>query len=164
MPQIGHFQAWIDVENEQLLEYGVEYSADGKQATCWIPSETGKVRSIELCSVIAEPQQPNFQAFLICVKDSLRTQTCATKLFVDGLACGGTIMRPISTHPHRRSTCIHRGISVTDQAYRPFIFSNCELTGMLLNSSYDPHLYSLYAVTRTRGRVPESLGHSAGNR
>ena len=43
MPQIGNFQAWIDVENEHLPEYAVEYSADGKQATCWIPSEAGKV-------------------------------------------------------------------------------------------------------------------------
>ena len=43
MPLIANFTAWIQVDGETLPEYGMKYSEDGKQASCWIPSEVPKV-------------------------------------------------------------------------------------------------------------------------
>jgi hypothetical protein len=44
MLQLNNFSAWISVDDVELQQYAIEYSKDGKQATCWIPSEAGKVR------------------------------------------------------------------------------------------------------------------------
>ncbi|KAJ6512580.1 hypothetical protein C8R45DRAFT_960787, partial [Mycena sanguinolenta] len=35
------------VDGVELSEFAVEYSADGKEASCWIPSECGKNFSID---------------------------------------------------------------------------------------------------------------------
>lgn len=43
MLKLGNFTAWISVDGEPLAEFNTEISDDGKQATCWIPSEVGKV-------------------------------------------------------------------------------------------------------------------------
>jgi hypothetical protein len=45
MLQLGNLSAWITVDGKELKEYGVEISDDGKEATCWIPSKVGQVRS-----------------------------------------------------------------------------------------------------------------------
>jgi len=44
MLQVGEFSAWIKVENVETQEYNIEISDDGKNITCWIASEVGKVR------------------------------------------------------------------------------------------------------------------------
>ena len=44
MLHLDSFSAWISVDKVGLQAYAIEYSTDGKQATCWIPSEEGKVR------------------------------------------------------------------------------------------------------------------------
>jgi len=46
MLRLGSLSAWITVDGEELQEYGVEISDNGKEATCWIPSKVGQVRSI----------------------------------------------------------------------------------------------------------------------
>jgi hypothetical protein len=43
MPGILNYSAWIEVDGKKLPEYDVQYSENGTQATCWIPSEAGKV-------------------------------------------------------------------------------------------------------------------------
>lgn len=48
MLQLGDLAAWITVDGRELEEYGVEISDNGKEATCWIPSKVGQVRSILL--------------------------------------------------------------------------------------------------------------------
>jgi hypothetical protein len=42
--RLGELHAWISVDGVELSEFAVEYSADGKEASCWIPSECDKVR------------------------------------------------------------------------------------------------------------------------
>lgn len=39
------FNAWISSEDSELKPYSVEESDDGKEVTCWIVSEAGKVLS-----------------------------------------------------------------------------------------------------------------------
>jgi hypothetical protein len=43
MPGIANYAAWIEVDGKKLPEYDVQYSDNGTRATCWIPSEAGKV-------------------------------------------------------------------------------------------------------------------------
>jgi len=44
MLQLGNHKGWISVDDNELPEYGVQYSEDKKTATCWIPSKVGKVK------------------------------------------------------------------------------------------------------------------------
>lgn len=46
---IEQFTAWVTVDDVEVPLYGIEYSADGKQATCWIASEAGKVSRLAGC-------------------------------------------------------------------------------------------------------------------
>lgn len=41
--QLSGFQVSIHSDGQQLKEYSIEVSQDGKTATCWIPCQTGKV-------------------------------------------------------------------------------------------------------------------------
>ena len=43
MPGIANYSAWIEVDGKKLPEYDIQYSDNGTRATCWIPSEAGKV-------------------------------------------------------------------------------------------------------------------------
>ena len=46
--KLGQFSAWISVDGVALTEFAMEYSPDGKEAFCWIPSEQDKVRDFRL--------------------------------------------------------------------------------------------------------------------
>lgn len=43
MLHLNGFDAWIEVDGEELKTYNVEVSDDRLTVTCWIPSEAGKV-------------------------------------------------------------------------------------------------------------------------
>ncbi|KDR68599.1 hypothetical protein GALMADRAFT_146251 [Galerina marginata CBS 339.88] len=104
MPNIGGFSCWIQVDGKHLTEYKIEYSVDGTQATCWVPSEVGK-------------------EFQICYCDPVRILTTGSRVTVDGIRCSSKIL---STR-HPRSTVTHIGVTTTDTTTRPFIFSSCQL-------------------------------------
>ena len=59
MPELDGFSVSVHSEDEQLNEYSIEISPDGKKATCWIPSQSGEgeehhARSNELYEKIWE--------------------------------------------------------------------------------------------------------------
>ncbi|KAH9481198.1 hypothetical protein JR316_0005718 [Psilocybe cubensis] len=108
MPIIGNFSAWIQVDNQPLPEYQIEYSQDGRKATCWIPSEAGK-------------------EFQICYRDSERSKTTASKVRIDGHKCAGKIIYSKISHPTRSSTSVQKGVSGGNNTLRPFVFSHCRL-------------------------------------
>ncbi|KAJ7224858.1 hypothetical protein B0H12DRAFT_1240808 [Mycena haematopus] len=43
---LGEIHVWVSVDGVELSEFAVEYSADGKEASCWIPSECDKKFSV----------------------------------------------------------------------------------------------------------------------
>jgi hypothetical protein len=43
--ELRGFYVSIHSDGEQLKEYSVKISPDGKKATCWIPSQAEKVRN-----------------------------------------------------------------------------------------------------------------------
>jgi len=44
--ELSGFHVCIHSDDEQLKEHSIEISPDGKKATCWITSESGKVRCV----------------------------------------------------------------------------------------------------------------------
>ena len=44
--ELSGFRVSIHSDGEDLKEYSIEVSPDGKKATCWVPSQSGKVRYI----------------------------------------------------------------------------------------------------------------------
>ncbi|KIM48544.1 hypothetical protein M413DRAFT_81087 [Hebeloma cylindrosporum] len=110
MPTVDNFSVWIEVEGKQLPEYQVQSSVNEDQSvrTCWIPSEAGK-------------------EFRIVYRDSLREIDTCTRILVDGVPCSGLVQRPIafSTAP---DTIVHDGQSASATTYKPYVFSNCQLT------------------------------------
>ncbi|KDR68601.1 hypothetical protein GALMADRAFT_215745 [Galerina marginata CBS 339.88] len=118
MPPIGCFSSWVQVDGEVLPEYQVEYSPDGTQATCWIPSELGK-------------------EFQIGYQDSVGALTTASKVFVDGTFCNATITYSRHSPRYKTSVIIHKGAPISATAIRPFVFAPCQLLdddNLLMNS------------------------------
>ena len=46
--ELSGFRVSIHSDGEELKEYSVEVSPDGKKATCWVPSQSGKVRHVRM--------------------------------------------------------------------------------------------------------------------
>ncbi|KIM48548.1 hypothetical protein M413DRAFT_81123 [Hebeloma cylindrosporum] len=111
MPTVDNFSVWIEVEGEQLPEYQVQSFSKRDQSirTCWIPSEAGK-------------------EFKIFYRDSLREVDTRTRILVDGVPCIGYVQRPkaVSASP---DVIVHQGQIASATTYKPYVFSNCQLTG-----------------------------------
>lgn len=104
MPGIANYSAWIEVDGKALPEYDIQYSDNGTRATCWVPSEAGK-------------------EFIIVYKGTFGESGIGTRVTVDGVFCGGKVIRGGST-----SAKYHKGVSTSERTYKPYIFSNCQLT------------------------------------
>ncbi|KAF9556040.1 hypothetical protein CPC08DRAFT_108137 [Agrocybe pediades] len=107
MPSIGNYSAWIEVDGKRLPEYQIQYSGEGKQASCYIPSELGK-------------------EFVICYEDNLRAIATIADAKVDGSkTIYGYYIPPYKEYQER---CVARTSGVlTGNSIRPFVFAACEL-------------------------------------
>ncbi|KAJ7253420.1 hypothetical protein C8J57DRAFT_1348050 [Mycena rebaudengoi] len=106
--QLGHFSASVSVDGVQLSEYAPEYSADGKEATCWIPSESGKNFKIEWNNAAASAS---------ChVSGSVK---------VDGISCGSKRMK---LGGNNSSTGYRDSVPASASTRRPLVFGKQTLT------------------------------------
>ncbi|KAJ6514737.1 hypothetical protein DFH09DRAFT_252825 [Mycena vulgaris] len=139
--QLGQFSASVSVDDVDLSEYAVDYSADGTQATCWIPSQNDKQFCLNFKNMDARPD------YLV---------SCPT--YVDGISCGGRYLR--STGPHI-STGIRDSVSTSADARRPLTFSTQALTDddAYLNASISPDLGTIRVVF-TNVTPPVLEGHT----
>ncbi|KAJ7289090.1 hypothetical protein C8J57DRAFT_1706014 [Mycena rebaudengoi] len=80
MLTLGKFSAWISTGGIALPEYGVKYSADGKEATCWIPSEENELFSIR------------WKESDVSLMDEYGQLQVVGYVAVDGTSCGGHFM------------------------------------------------------------------------
>lgn len=124
MLQIDSFTAWITVEGVELKEYNIDVSDDGKCTTCWIPSELGKA-SLRSNLLFHSDNVPLYQNFSVNWKDSRRLCITSGRIWVDGNRCDGAIICPELKH----DTQCSNGIQVSEQTYRPYLFSKINLTG-----------------------------------
>ncbi|CAK5278693.1 unnamed protein product [Mycena citricolor] len=131
--QIGAYSASIHVDGEPLPEYGLETSADGKEVSCWIPSEAGKAFT------------PNFRDSAPSLK-----YTTLAKLNVDDVRCPGTYLgnlRPghsgrLSHQPgHVLSESKIETIATGPYSRRQIVFGSRVLTDddAYLDQSISPH-------------------------
>ncbi|KAJ6508071.1 hypothetical protein DFH09DRAFT_1050306 [Mycena vulgaris] len=99
------FSAWITIDGKEATEYDVETSDDQKTVTCWIPSELGKIFSVNW-------------------KISAYPQDTIGLVEVDGNMCGGPIVYTHSLPKTSHEDGISDGMNL-----KPFMFSSLELTG-----------------------------------
>ncbi|KAJ6512581.1 hypothetical protein C8R45DRAFT_1087730 [Mycena sanguinolenta] len=82
--RVGDLHVWVSVDEVDLSEFAIEYSADGKEASCWIPSECGKSFSANWKHTNSSPRN-----------------TYNALVSVDGTRCGSESMRYRDPkHPH----------------------------------------------------------------
>ncbi|KAJ6514732.1 hypothetical protein DFH09DRAFT_1049034 [Mycena vulgaris] len=130
--QLGQFSAWVSVEGAQLSEFATEYSADGKKATCWIPSENDK----QFC-ITFENAQP-VPGFIV-----------SGRVRADGVSCGGTKLRLASAR--HVSTASRDSVSTSATTRRPLVFGKQVLT--------DDDAYLNVAISSEIGSIRVKLRH-----
>ncbi|KAJ3822348.1 hypothetical protein F5880DRAFT_1720190 [Lentinula raphanica] len=97
-----NFSAWIEVDGSELPLF--DASVNGREVSCWIPSEVGK-------------------AFIVKVRTGERRTPKSLGLYMDGQSFGGKFM---DTGAPR--TCTFAGVRTSATTQQPFVFSNVELT------------------------------------
>ena len=131
--RLGGFEASVKVDDVALDEYAVEISKEGKRATCWIPSQEGKVGGVTGPRAWADTLIiHSFQAFNIYWTD-IRDRRTATSGYprVDGVEIGsGKIIRPDHGPFRSRFNHSHKSyIRTSKTAIRSLKFAIVELTG-----------------------------------
>ncbi|KAJ7222923.1 hypothetical protein C8J57DRAFT_1198248 [Mycena rebaudengoi] len=120
--QLGQFSASVSVDGVQLANYAPEYSADGKEATCWIASESDKKFCVEWKNVKAKES---------CV--------ILGYVAVDRIDCGG---REMILSGNRVSRGSRDSVSTSETTRRDLVFAEQALTDddAYLNTVISPHL------------------------
>ncbi|KZP09216.1 hypothetical protein FIBSPDRAFT_242086 [Athelia psychrophila] len=105
--ELEGFEAWIDSGGKEIACYGVEKSEDGKEVTCWIPSEEGKGFSVKW------------------TRDSCRSTTpWSGQVQVDDIVCKG-----VCTYPGNSKDIFSRhGFPTSSSTIKPFLFGAVNLT------------------------------------
>ncbi|KAJ7340696.1 hypothetical protein DFH08DRAFT_244139 [Mycena albidolilacea] len=136
--RLDELHAWISVDGVELPEFAVEYSADGKEASCWIPSECDKQFAVEFKNTRSSSWQTN------------------AEITVDGIQCGSnnTYCRD---HRHPQITSGSRNsVAISAHSRRPLLFAQQALTDddNLLNAAISPELGSIKVQMRKVISVP----------
>ncbi|CAK5281316.1 unnamed protein product [Mycena citricolor] len=121
------FDAWLTIDGQEAVEYGVETAADEKKVTCWIASQLGKT-------------------FAVHVRSNGYLGTIAVCTTMDGRDTGGRGMPGGLRTP---STVCIDGVS-GEKDKRPFMFSSLEL-------SDDDRLLGQSSVHQDLGRIDVQL-------
>lgn len=123
------------------MKYGSKWMAKNfRNMECTTPRQikqrslAGSLQKLERCVIPrVYPCKfyyiPVLQAFKICYKNSHRTFATGAHVLVDGNSCPGRILHPRQARPFQPDTIELNGVPVSNNSYRPFVFSNCQLTG-----------------------------------
>ncbi|KAF7374312.1 hypothetical protein MSAN_00314600 [Mycena sanguinolenta] len=142
--RLGDLHVWVSVDDVELSEFAVEYSADEKEGSCWIPSECDKKFSVNWKHTNSSPRH-----------------TVNAMVSVDGIRCGSNDMICRDRkRPHIASGC---RTSVATSAYtrRPLLFGRQELTDddELLNAAISPEFGSIKVEVRHVREVHSHRSH-----
>ncbi|KAJ6512575.1 hypothetical protein C8R45DRAFT_1087726 [Mycena sanguinolenta] len=137
---LGDSETLVAVDGVELSEFAVEYSADGKEASCWIPSECGKNFSINW-------EYTNASGLTV---DAL--------VWVNGTSCGRKFMSRHRTRPHNLSGC-RTSVATSADTRRPLLFARQALTDYdnLLGAAISPELGSIKVEVRNVRKVPRRV-------
>ncbi|KAJ7712182.1 hypothetical protein B0H14DRAFT_2483028 [Mycena olivaceomarginata] len=142
--RLDEIHAWICVDDVKLSEFALEYSADGMEASCWIPSECDKQFSIHWETT-----------------DSVAGQTLNAQVTVDGTRCGSNDMYcPDRARPHIASGS-RNSVATSAETRRPLLFAQQALTDddNLLNAAISPELGSIRVNIREVRTAPSMRSH-----
>ena len=124
------YQVWISCDGRPLPEYKVERKGDdGKTITCYIPSESGKVRypvAISACCIGHSPTTAPYQTFGIVWRDHVNQSHLRFVTKVDGRAAGGNRCRP-------GGKGTRWGVRTSTTTRQPFQFAPLQTTGAFLS-------------------------------
>ncbi|KAJ6507713.1 hypothetical protein C8R47DRAFT_966554 [Mycena vitilis] len=125
MPALGQYSCWVEVDGVRLPEYSSEYSADGREATCWIPSAVDKTFSIHWTDSKASA-----------------TRQIYGFVAVDGHDCGGYPLLLVRAGSQMIGTGHRDSVRASRTTRRPLVFGRQELTDddQYLDSSLSPDL------------------------
>ncbi|KAF8176251.1 hypothetical protein K438DRAFT_82076 [Mycena galopus ATCC 62051] len=126
--QLGPLSAFVTVDDAPLPEYAVEYSADGLEATCWIPSQTDKSFCIKMNDIDISPKR-----------------TVSGRILVDGIACGG---KHLTLRGSRISTAQCDSVAISASARKHLTFGTQNLTDddQYLDTAISPELGTIKVV------------------
>ncbi|KAJ7157606.1 hypothetical protein C8R43DRAFT_997120 [Mycena crocata] len=127
--RLGQFCASVSVDGVELAEYAPEYSADGTEGTCWIPSEEGKQFCIKWTDDQASAQRQ-----------------ISGRVAVDGICCGRKALK-IRRGTHF-SWASRDSVSTSDTTRRPLLFGTQALTDNdeYLNAPVSPDLGTIQVL------------------
>ncbi|KAJ7025777.1 hypothetical protein C8F04DRAFT_1127548 [Mycena alexandri] len=125
MPDLGRFSCWVEVDGARLKEYSLEYSADGTEATCWIPSEVDKEFSVHWTDSNSTP-----------------SRTIYGYVKVDGMDCGGYPLLLVRAGGRWLGTGHRDSVSVSPTTRRSLLFGRQQFTDddRFLDTSISPDL------------------------
>ncbi|KAF9062863.1 hypothetical protein BDP27DRAFT_1336068, partial [Rhodocollybia butyracea] len=107
MPSFESFSASVVVDGQPLNEYNVETSSKNgcTTVTCWIASEAGKQYKVQW-------------------KDTVCATNRDGQVYVDGIYCGGKLLRS----GYKNRVRVLGGIKTSPTSLRPFEFSHLNMT------------------------------------
>ncbi|CAK5281317.1 unnamed protein product, partial [Mycena citricolor] len=127
MLHFDKFDAWVTIDGQETVEYGVETAADEKKVTCWIASQLGKT-------------------FAVHVRSTAHPGVIAVYTRMDGKEVVGRVLYCGLQTPSTVS--IDGALGENDT--RPFMFSSLEL-------SDDDRLLGQSSVSQDLGRIDVQL-------
>ncbi|KAF8124500.1 hypothetical protein K438DRAFT_1043054 [Mycena galopus ATCC 62051] len=137
--QLGPLSAFVTVDGVPLAEYAIEYSADGLEATCWIPSQTEKNFCIQMMDTDASPNR-----------------LVSGRITVDGLKCGGLCLVVPRRSKSRNAVASRHSVSTSPSTRRPLRFTKQILTDddAYLNTTISPKQGTIEVVFNLVKRQP----------
>ncbi|KAJ6561819.1 hypothetical protein B0H19DRAFT_1287148 [Mycena capillaripes] len=144
MPELGRFSCWVEVNDVRLSEYSPENSADGEEATCWIPSEVDKVKSFGDPGESRHIEFDHPQKFSIHWIDSNASSTRRVygSVSVDGIDCGGRELSLVRAGGRWLGTGHRDSVSISPTTRRSLLFGRQQFTDddRFLDASISPDL------------------------
>ncbi|TFK36692.1 hypothetical protein BDQ12DRAFT_736777 [Crucibulum laeve] len=110
MLKLNGFEAWIKVDNKKVPKYNVKTDRGEQIVTCWIPSEVGKVFSV------------NWENLEHTSWDT------SVDVLLDGIDAEGMVIRQNHLTSAGNFTGRMRDILTSPTTVRPFLFSPLQLT------------------------------------
>ncbi len=112
------FSAWITCDDMELAEFGPRFDEKNRTVTCWIAGPVGKVcaPSTRLLDLLSDRYA---QAFVVHWRDHGSQVDSASYIYFDGFKVSGQFLFGYGEE-------LRRGIRVSPQEDRPFVFSKIE--------------------------------------
>ncbi|KAK7006219.1 hypothetical protein R3P38DRAFT_1704009 [Favolaschia claudopus] len=139
--RIGNLHAWISMDGVELTEFATEVAANGKEVSCWVPSECGKEFCIHAMNT-----------------DSSSKVIVNALPRVDGVACRSRHLRYKDSTSRRTSTATFDSIPTGPSTRRRLLFGQQVLSDddSLLSADVSPELGSIIVKMRVVKNKPRS--------